>query len=79
MGADSSRRIPEFQYKSWEPKVAFMMSIMKATFGSFLSLPLLVTGILTNHAHRTVAANHLTVLAHLFNRSPNLHDLLSRA
>jgi hypothetical protein len=39
-----------------------------------LALPLLVTGVLTDHENRAVAADDLALLAHRLDRRSYLHD-----
>jgi hypothetical protein len=40
----------------------------------YLPLPLLVTGVLADHEHPTVAADDLALLAHRLDRRSYLHD-----
>src|SRR5215218_2503227 len=51
-----------------------MPAIRAMCFGS--ALPLLVTRVLTDHEHGAVAADHLALLTHGFDRSSDLHRCL---
>src|SRR3954454_8724525 len=46
---------------------------IRAMLNLSLTLALLVPRVVADDAHRTVAANHLALVAHLFDRRPDLH------